>query len=1198
MTVEQAKAKVEEWKEHAAKQGEDSKNTNGQKVVLSLFDLTGKWSQPWVDAGYNVFRFDIQEDEDVGNVNNFSVEFFDEMFSTFDGMEVHAILAGCPCTDFASSGAKHFYAKDNTGQTWDSVKLVKQTLATIEYFKPAIWAIENPVGRIERLANLPPWRLSFQPNNFGDPYTKETMLWGRFNADLPIAPVEPVEGSKMHSKYGGKSIATKNARSETPEGFAYAFFMANNAVDQPLQAIHGQFDRLDKGLMQKALDAGITPNEIEDAVQDSYYQDLDDEGGNEILQELIDDRTEDEPLTKYDNFRLMTPPDVGDLQTHTPKQAGAVWDKASAGKRGLFVGRRGYKDSNARKKLIASDWADIPSELQKELRLAIDEENYSPSWYINTEGRQVSYIAKPAEVRSPEVIAMEQGAERWKLTSQRDKLNALYAAGVGADAENAVHSKWDSLGPDVREKITEYLDAEDDRKFTIPRPKNWETNYGSAKKVADDLAMPTRGPNGKNLKVGELVASIKAFDTALAKAKEKAADTPEIPPEKRNLAKTVQEVVQQLNGVEDHKNLLDQLSPEFQARLVGLFNTMVNDFADDGIPFPKSRNELKIYDQPSYDSVVNKLKAAVDVAHQLLADKSGKGVDIARGNKAMKLFQGWDLDILTLKEGAGAVAPGVEYGNPVNGKPRAADVTPEESLLLMPCSAGKLTEAARAKQLYTGVMWQTLNTHIGAKAKPQMVILSAEHGFIDPDDKIDPYERLMDAKRADELLKDPQELVDAVLDSIDPDVKIKDVQIVGGAEYRKVMKEVVSRLIASGQIASDASVNETTGGIGEQRKQLGTYLKDLAGQEVEPTPAEATLNRLLDASDRVLANNLDSATHDVSVEFLKELRDLVNDQAEGKDSQIFKDRAGYLSVAIDAKESGKPGLGRKMEPQDEAAAKLVSQWALMKSVDRYAAAIKAGFKDKVAESLSGRSWADLDSIIQEKLSGAMAGPVKQAAAQFTENATLSSPTSLDDFVASVEAGNRAHFDYNGKHGRTVWIEQYKNGWVIKSKDDDSQFINIKGGAGLGNWAKFEAMKAVRGEAEHRFTKWSSKVQDFVDGVTDEAPTVEEVADELSPLTQAINFLAQLEQRQAENGRIEDDRLNTKISQQKQVIRELEAAENKNASTPSKEDANAVQSAPTAELSAEDATRVALAKAKIEEFDSKIDRLKQLLDCLA
>lgn len=287
MTVSEARAHIAEWKAHAAKQGEDRNNGNAQRVVLSLFDLTGKWSQPWEEAGYQVYRFDIQDDPEMGDVNNFSTEFFNDWFGDFDGMDIYAVLAATPCTDFASSGARHFAAKDADGRTVSSVKLVHQTLNVIEYFKPAVWAVENPVGRIERLGGLPPWRLSFDPNHLGDPYTKKTILWGRFNGDLPVAPVEPTEGSKMHSQYGGKSMATKNARSATPEGFSYGFFMANNAVDNPVMAIANKHDRLDRSVIQKAVDAGVTEAQISEAVDDFYYMDLDDAAANEAIRELM-----------------------------------------------------------------------------------------------------------------------------------------------------------------------------------------------------------------------------------------------------------------------------------------------------------------------------------------------------------------------------------------------------------------------------------------------------------------------------------------------------------------------------------------------------------------------------------------------------------------------------------------------------------------------------------------------------------------------------------------------------------------------------------------------------------------------------------------------------------------------------------------------------------------------------------------------
>ncbi|WP_426106341.1 PLxRFG domain-containing protein [Massilia sp. TSP1-1-2] len=298
---EEAKAEIATWKSHAQEQGMDDeiRRANGRKIVLSLFDLSGEWSKPWEEAGYQVYRFDIQDDPQVGDVNNFSSDFFGDWFGDFDGLDVHAILAATPCTDFAVSGARHFAAKDMDGRTVASVKLVHQTMNTIEYFKPAVWALENPVGRIESLGGLPPWRLSFDPNHLGDSYTKKTLLWGRFNADLPIAPVEPTEGSKMHKLYGGKSMATKNARSVTPEGFSYGFFMANNAHDNPAMTIANKYDRLDRAAIEQALAAGVTEEQINEAVEDFYYMDLDDDAANDALRALVADKApEPEAVTE------------------------------------------------------------------------------------------------------------------------------------------------------------------------------------------------------------------------------------------------------------------------------------------------------------------------------------------------------------------------------------------------------------------------------------------------------------------------------------------------------------------------------------------------------------------------------------------------------------------------------------------------------------------------------------------------------------------------------------------------------------------------------------------------------------------------------------------------------------------------------------------------------------------------------------
>ncbi|MET0312329.1 MAG: LPD1 domain-containing protein [Burkholderiaceae bacterium] len=209
----EADAQLEAWKATARAQ-----RGNSGKTVLSIFDATGQWSQPWYDAGYNVITLDIKNGQDLMEIT--SVEHIESLTG---GEIVDVVLAAIPCTDFAASGARWWYEKDRDGVTKGSIELAQRALAVIEYLQPDVWAAENPVGRIQKLTRLPDPQLIFQPNDYGDPYTKRTLLYGKFDPDLPLNRVEPTEGSRMHKL----SSADQDARSITPEGFAYAFFMQN-----------------------------------------------------------------------------------------------------------------------------------------------------------------------------------------------------------------------------------------------------------------------------------------------------------------------------------------------------------------------------------------------------------------------------------------------------------------------------------------------------------------------------------------------------------------------------------------------------------------------------------------------------------------------------------------------------------------------------------------------------------------------------------------------------------------------------------------------------------------------------------------------------------------------------------------------------------------------------------------------------------
>lgn len=190
------------------------------KNLLSIFDYTGNWSAPYRAAGWGVVQVDIQLGQDIltWDYRQYPPDYF------------AGILAAVPCTAYAVSGARWFAEKDASGETDYFDSLTRKTLEIINYFRPGLkfWVIENPVGRIaKRVPELAKYRLlSFQPCDFGDPYTKKTVLYGEFSPWIVQTPVKPTEGSKMHKIPPGPNRAA--LRSETPAGFSSAFFAANS----------------------------------------------------------------------------------------------------------------------------------------------------------------------------------------------------------------------------------------------------------------------------------------------------------------------------------------------------------------------------------------------------------------------------------------------------------------------------------------------------------------------------------------------------------------------------------------------------------------------------------------------------------------------------------------------------------------------------------------------------------------------------------------------------------------------------------------------------------------------------------------------------------------------------------------------------------------------------------------------------------
>ena len=130
---------------------------NKDKIILSLFDLSGNWSRPYKEAGYKVIQIDLQLGTDILTWD----------YKKIPQNAVYGILAAVPCTDFALSGARHFKRKDKDGSTEKSKQLVYKTLEIINYFKPHFWVIENPMSRIHKCCiELGTVKFKFNPCDF------------------------------------------------------------------------------------------------------------------------------------------------------------------------------------------------------------------------------------------------------------------------------------------------------------------------------------------------------------------------------------------------------------------------------------------------------------------------------------------------------------------------------------------------------------------------------------------------------------------------------------------------------------------------------------------------------------------------------------------------------------------------------------------------------------------------------------------------------------------------------------------------------------------------------------------------------------------------------------------------------------------------------------------------------------------------
>ena len=212
-------------------------------IVISLFDVTGKMVQPWLDAGYECWIVDLQHPTAYesggitsdGRLQKVHADLTRPWLPPVDRDRIAFVAAFPPCDHLAVSGARWFRGKG-----------LRRLAVSVEMFATAAefceWAgapymIENPVSNIASH-----WRKSdytFSPHQFtgyepADNYTKKTCLWtgGGFVMPAPLV----VEGlgapdDRIHKCPPGPE--RHNIRSATPLGFARAVFEANAPTQPP-----------------------------------------------------------------------------------------------------------------------------------------------------------------------------------------------------------------------------------------------------------------------------------------------------------------------------------------------------------------------------------------------------------------------------------------------------------------------------------------------------------------------------------------------------------------------------------------------------------------------------------------------------------------------------------------------------------------------------------------------------------------------------------------------------------------------------------------------------------------------------------------------------------------------------------------------------------------------------------------------------
>ena len=160
------------------------------RIILDLCGGTGAWSKPYADAGYQVELIDLPDDVRLIGLPK---------------RRVYGVLAAPPCTYFCRM--RMCQGRPTDEQFRDGLSVVDACLRVIAMTQPQWWVLENPQGYLHRW--LGPPRMKFHPWEFGDPWTKNTWLWGDFV--LPMKLVTTPTSRKVGNKKRSRALTQSSA---------------------------------------------------------------------------------------------------------------------------------------------------------------------------------------------------------------------------------------------------------------------------------------------------------------------------------------------------------------------------------------------------------------------------------------------------------------------------------------------------------------------------------------------------------------------------------------------------------------------------------------------------------------------------------------------------------------------------------------------------------------------------------------------------------------------------------------------------------------------------------------------------------------------------------------------------------------------------------------------------------------------------